>query len=294
MKIHIFLLNIKNELFVIKNINNKFIIPTFNEPINIIKDIFKKNYNIIFNIIKIYNNNYICSHNSSSYIKENEYSYIKFSYISNFTENLLYTNHAYTLNKIYPLLSNKKLNVILDIDKTLLETKFDNINTVHKYAPHFYFEIKYKKVGVWLRPNVHVFLQKISNFANIYYYTAGVKEVQEIVLTYCDLMKYCKNAFYRNSCFIYGSKYVKCLRSLNFDPDNTVLIDDNPDHLILNNYNTILINSWNYSEINDDSLNTILEILKDMIDHIFHENCTVQNFIKKNIFTPNNNLTPLI
>lgn len=278
---NIFILNPKNELLLFYNqLEHRWIVPSsLNNITDFIKNITKK-YNINFTIESSYNNNYICR---ATYYCFNS-SFIKWFKYYDLVSIPFYDTYKEIIDYIY---GNLKLNVILDIDLTLLESIYfsDIPNTAHKHPDHI-IRIKNDDCFVWFRPHLIYFLETISKFTNLIYWTAATKEYQEIVLKETGLDKYCQKVYYRDSCSFDGFNYYKDLAQMGFDINKTILIDDNRIHKMKNPYNCFVLKSWtpNYHNsmddhlfyLKDDELIKIISSLKFFTEHIIHDFYTME------------------
>jgi hypothetical protein len=276
-KINIFLLNKKNEIFLIYDDNDhEWKLPSYQLSIDEIIDIFIKNMKMSFDIeMKYDDNNYLCRLNNQLLCNHDK----KWFYYSQIVDMKMHVEHEKIIEQIYDKL---KIVVILDIDLTLLESciRHDNLgskkpNNIMEYKGTYYF--------VWFRPHLRYFLELLSKFANVVYWTAATKDFQEKVLSITDLMKFCKSVYYRDTCDFDGLNYIKNINKIPFDKNKTILIDDNYVHKNENPSNCLLIKRWEPSANSldecDMELLKILNILKKYSELIMHHEFTIQNCI---------------
>jgi TFIIF-interacting CTD phosphatase-like protein len=283
IKINIFMLNKKNELLLFYDDDaHRWIIPYSYSSIENTQFIFDEEYNINFDIKECISNNYICLvTNSFLHMEHNKKKHwFKYHEIV-FLET--YKNHEKIIENIY---RNLKLIIILDIDLTLLETSKNEKFSIKK-QPNYIIEIDDKEYNIWLRPHLKYFLETISKFVEVIYWTAGLQFFQEKVLRITGLNKYCSEVYYRDKCSFIDNKYVKKLDFMDMDLNKTLLIDDNPIHKTQNPHNCLIISSWGphthkekYIDINlhfeDLELIKLIDKIKNISNDIVHNNYTLK------------------
>lgn len=182
------------------------------------------------------------------------------------------------------------MNLVLDLDSTLISTKEDSIDeNLESFSKHkfftsnaqlrsriYYFKIKKKFLWGIYRPYIKYFLRWADqNFENIIIWSAGTSVyVKNIVISLCDYadIKHPKIIYSRENCQEddLGNKY-KDLNYLfdseegklnNINKTNTILIDDNLFTCSINPENSILIPAhepcFELSEDNDIVLHDII------------------------------------
>lgn len=227
-------------------------------------------------------------------------------------------------NKIYDEFSKNdntkykiKLNLILDIDETLIQSynPYDNIYYSRKieidktFFGEAVFTTYNKNIYItYLRPNLYEFLDYCYKHFNVSYWTTGknnyCKSVLKEILTeeQYDKTKFIfslknDNEFTNlktNNNFIidkYNGRVVKDLKYLfthsefkkTFNSKNTLLIDDNPFNISINKHNSLFINPWCKYDKKDKKLKQIIDLLKK------HSNITdIQDLKSPNIHIINN------
>lgn len=163
---------------------------------------------------------------------------------------------------------NKKL-LVLDLDETLIHADIDFLLNKNKYEKILYFDQPYEKniqIPLILRPHLYKFLDYISQYFEIYIFTASEKEYADTILDYIEKdKKYFSKRFYRDSCiFVEPGLYIKDLRIFKNYPIKDIIIVDNSLFSFANQINNgILVTSF-YDDENDD----FLECLMDYLDNI--------------------------
>jgi RNA polymerase II subunit A small phosphatase-like protein len=162
-----------------------------------------------------------------------------------------------------------KLNIILDIDQTLLHAVPEEEDTMHTHVSSF------ENLHIYLRPGLRVFLHFLFKHFQVAVFTAGIKEYADYVV---------KTFFPQQPVFIYSRKHFydskqtfhpathltmgdKDLRIVfqNFEhhgffPCNTFIIDDNPQVQLANRFSTIHIAPF-LAGSQDSVLNRLIEWL---------------------------------
>ena len=146
----------------------------------------------------------------------------------------------------------KEYTLILDLDETLINFKFLNIN---------------KRLGrVQLRPGLINFLEIIKEFYEIIIFTSGTKEYADVILNVIEKKgnnKYFDGRLYRNHNIEIGQKYYKDLSKIGRDLSKVIIIDNLKENFKLQPNNGIFIKTWT-NDINDVQLKDLLIILKDI------------------------------
>lgn len=139
--------------------------------------------------------------------------------------------------------SSSKLNIILDLDETIIHTdkshNLDNFNKSNILKPNIIGLTILSTTNansiqtntntnsssnriVWIRPGVKLLLPLVAQFNNIYLFTKATKPYTDEILLQTNLDKYFKEKKYRDECI--GT--CKDLKKFNLDMDKTILIDD--------------------------------------------------------------------
>lgn len=178
-----------------------------------------------------------------------------------------------------------KLNVVLDIDSTLINTvsleegkplmKYYNENDYYIYKPE-----GYEPSVIFKRPNLDVFLDWLFKNCNVSIFTHADKDyamdvIDRFILTKMD--RKLDFIFYRYH-VEFGIKKYSCVKDLriiwddflffDFYPSNTVLIDDNDVVKRCNLYNTLQITPFIVTEersLGDKHLLNIKEKLEYLL-----------------------------
>lgn len=125
----------------------------------------------------------------------------------------------------YKKKSQSKLNIILDLDETIIHT--DKINNIENYnrtniSNTETIIIPSTNRVVWIRPFVRTLLPIMSEFNNLYLFTKATKPYADTVLEKSDLDKYFMIKKYRDEC--HGT--CKDITKFNILVENSILIDD--------------------------------------------------------------------
>ncbi|OAF69292.1 hypothetical protein A3Q56_02975 [Intoshia linei] len=176
---------------------------------------------------------------------------------------------------------NKKYNLILDLDGTIIYSTKTRINDAD-------FNIIVNKTifHVKKRPFLEKFLQNLSNLYNMYLFTASGKEYADKVLNVIDPKNiFFKNRFYREHCRVFQKNVIKDLSKFKFNLSRTIIIDNCLKTMALNLFcyvrvlmlvcpsyrfqplkhfeNGIPINTW-ISDDGDIALNNLIPFLQHL------------------------------
>lgn len=188
----------------------------------------------------------------------------------------------------------KKFNLILDIDETLIQTLQLPFNKtrkkIHSHNDGNIVIIDFpKKDGslIYLRPSLFEFLEYCYQNFYVSYWTTGTnnycKAVLDGILTEKQ-MKQTRIIFTRfkdNKVMDLVTKKKYKIEKVNdrickpldflfnhetfkkkFNKNNTILVDDNPLHISINQRNSIYIYPWCRYDKNDDKLKKLIDIFK--------------------------------
>lgn len=105
----------------------------------------------------------------------------------------------------------KEKTLILDMDETMIATKFEGKNTPN-FNSDFVFHFLGKDISVSFRPYLFDTLEKLSQFYELIAFTAGVQAYADQILDKIDPQKkYFKKRLYRDSCIKCEEFYIKDL-----------------------------------------------------------------------------------
>ena len=258
-------------------INNKIKKYSFNKIYN------EPNQNIIHNYT---NTNNIKTNNNINY---NNYTFNKFN---NKSKNLSIPNKNTKRNNIYsnkiqiydikipdteiiipqvtiPFLNfhtNKKYTLIIDLDETMANFKFTNIQ---------------KGIGkLFIRPFLDNFLEVIKDYYEIIAFTSATRDYADIALDIIEKnkrKKFFDGRLYREHTTQFGKKYIKDLSKIGRDLGKIIIVDNLSQCFKLHSENGILISSF-YGE--DENDNALIELQKILIK-IYYDNCDVRKSIYK-------------
>lgn len=143
---------------------------------------------------------------------------------------------------------SEKLNVVLDLDHTLLHTIFSRDREFHyKYITKpgmvAHYELNQIYYTIFLRPNVISFILALSQFFNLYIYTNGTSKYCELIMMLL-IHRLEKNPFIA----IYSRREDgitdKRLIPIGLDPKRTIVIDDILEYWPDDNDNVINIRKF--------------------------------------------------
>jgi len=275
-----------NEILSELKLKNEDNLISFNEQENFLMTFFfRNNLNSLFrfdmnNIEELFNNkifNALKVKNNTVNIKTNrKFSKNKyFNKILNNLEDILeviipppQSNSSKHIPKI-PYLnfpSKKEYTLILDLDETMINFKFIDIN---------------QRLGkIHLRPGLENFLEVIKEFYEIIVFTSATKEYADVILDTIELKgnnKYFSGRLYREHNIQIGQKFYKDLSKVGRDLSRTIIVDNFNQCFKFQKENGILISSF-YGDNTEDK--ALVELQKILIK-IYNEKCDVRKSINK-------------
>ena len=162
--------------------------------------------------------------------------------------------------------TSKKFTLIMDLDETMVNFKFTNIQ---------------KGVGkLFIRPFLESFLEVIKDYYEIIAFTSATRDYADIVLDIIEKNKrkrFFDGRLYREHTTQFGKKYIKDLSKIGRDLSRIVIVDNLSQCFKLHNENGILICSF-YGE--DENDNALIELQKILIK-IYYDDCDVRKSIYK-------------
>lgn len=151
-------------------------------------------------------------------------------------------------------MKRKRINVVLDLDQTLIYGEELNSFDVHKHRKKmlkFKYEMMQNFFIIFERPGLQQFLDFLFNNFNVAVWTAATKDYALFVVNHFILVKPNRKLdfiFHAEHCnqSILKKKGIKDLCMIwdefniqNYSKKNTILIDDNPD-VLFNQYQNVL------------------------------------------------------
>jgi Dullard-like phosphatase family protein len=174
-----------------------------------------------------------------------------------------------------------RLCVILDMDETLLHSRFTSVDNDFRQeelreavtGPHDFsltFNLSEgaaaERVYVSQRPMLQKFLQSLSKEFEPIVFTAALPVYAAPVLDRIDVKNYIRHRLYRESTVMFkGQNFVKDIAMCGRDIKRIVLIDNNPLAMVATPDNAVPIPSW-FDQADDRELEKVLAILKEMKD----------------------------
>jgi len=296
----------------IKKIINLSITPKKKLKKNINSGSKNKKKNLLFlNITHNNNNNKIEEYNKSKNkfsksVVENSNEFLNYSNNNinininniNFNNNINndINNNVKNINRNNTEKDNKneyKKILVIDLDETLIHTSFQKIQNpdlviqLDSYVNKNHLENnkninneipnqKTIEAYIRIRPGVDKFLCQISNYYDIYVYSASSKNYLNTIIKNLDKNNIIKQCYCRDDCIMYVEdyeedfdkpnnkyKYIKDLKKINKELRNIVFIDNNTISFKLQEKNGIPIKSW-FGDYEDLELYKLIPILKNL------------------------------
>jgi Dullard-like phosphatase family protein len=102
-------------------------------------------------------------------------------------------------------------------------------------------------------------LKEISNYYEIYVFTASMDEYASPVIDLIDKNNIIKDKFFRQDCIYNNDIYIKDLFKVTNNLKNVIIIDNNPSSYATNEDNGIPIKTW-YDDLNDNELIKLIPV----------------------------------
>lgn len=134
-----------------------------------------------------------------------------------------------------------RLTVVLDLDETLV----------------------YARAGpLYVRPGLEHLLSFLREHCETIVWTAGANHYADAVVSEIDKHRVVRHTIARDPKWVTdGSKNVKLL---NRDLDRLILIDNTPDAIRGNEFNSVLVEDYEGGELEDPTLYSLVELLQDI------------------------------
>lgn len=155
---------------------------------------------------------------------------------------------------------HQRKTLILDLDETLIHSlsKTNRMSTAHMVEVRLNSNLA-TLYYVYKRPFCDEFLRLVSNWFDVYIFTASAKEYADPVINWLERDRpYFAKRFYRDNCTLrQGAGYIKDLSVVGVELSKVILVDNSPISYSLNYENAIDIEGW----IDDPTDNELLQLL---------------------------------
>jgi len=150
--------------------------------------------------------------------------------------------------------SKSKLNIIFDLDETIIHTdkvvNYNDYNKANISIPESY-EI-YNGRKIWIRPGVYTIIPILSRFNNLYLFTKATEPYAQDIMIKTNLDKYFKEKKFRDDCK--GTcKDINKFILFGCNKSNTILVDDKISNRC-ESQNFYHIPKYNYFIKNDNEI----------------------------------------
>ena len=135
----------------------------------------------------------------------------------------------------------KKKTLILDLDETLVHSSMKPFQRCADITLPITINGRRIFVYVLKRPFLEKFLEEMSLIYDIIIFTASLGEYAEPLLDILDKKNVVKYRLNRNHCRHYENIYIKDLKVINRNLKDMIIIDNNPDSYLMNNYQLHLL-----------------------------------------------------
>ncbi|GMM33451.1 Nem1-Spo7 phosphatase catalytic subunit [Saccharomycopsis crataegensis] len=157
-------------------------------------------------------------------------------------------------------IKHQKKTLILDLDETLIHSlsKTNRMSTAHMVEVKLHNNLA-SLYYVYKRPYCDEFLSLVSNWFELYIFTASAQEYADPVINWLEKdRKFFSKRYYRDSCTLrQGTGYIKDLSIIGIDLSKIILVDNSPISYSLNYENALDIEGW----IDDPTDNELLQLL---------------------------------
>ena len=167
----------------------------------------------------------------------------------------------YIPSKKYNTSLSTKKKLILDLDETLVHSGFNPFTRQSDISLQINIDGRNHTINILKRPYVDEFLKEISNYFDIYVFTASMEEYASPVIDILDKNHVVKGKFFRQDCLFENDLYIKDLYKVTNDLKDVIIIDNNPSSYATNEDNGIPIKTW-YDDLDDNELPKLIPILK--------------------------------
>ena len=157
--------------------------------------------------------------------------------------------------------SPPKKKLILDLDETLVHSGFNPFTRQSDISLQINIDGRAHTINILKRPYVDEFLKEISNYYEIYVFTASMEEYASPVIDLIDKNNIVRGKFFRQDCIFNNGLYIKDLFKVTNDLRDVIIIDNNPSSYVTNEDNGIPIKTW-YDDLNDNELIKLIPLLK--------------------------------
>ena len=269
IKNNLWLLKMKNLVNNYKNNADEYMALDKNNEINLMENIkintnfIMNNINLIINNIKTKNNEYLTtifkSMNDKLYQDIFFYFFNYILHIINYQGsiigNAIIQNHLINnINIIVPYIKTKnikKYSLVLDLEETLL---------------HFNININNNNEGIVdIRPGTIKFLDDLSEYYELIVFNEGEQKYTDLLIDSLEENKiYFEHRLYREHLVINDNDVVKDLNRIGRALDKILIIDNMPQNFKFQKENGILIKSYWGDNPNDNALEILALILKQI------------------------------
>ena len=159
-----------------------------------------------------------------------------------------------------PINTYNKKTLILDLDETLVHSAFYPFEKKSDIILRINIDGRNHIIHVLKRPNLDLFLKKISELFNIVIFTASIPQYAEPLIDILDPDKKYKR-MYRENCVKKNGFYLKDLSQIGNYYQDMIIIDNNPISYSINQDNGLPILTW-YDDMNDNELMKLIPLLE--------------------------------
>lgn len=124
-----------------------------------------------------------------------------------------------------PKYSNRKKTLILDLDETLVHSTVNSYSMYSDFKVNVRIDNRYYQVSVLKRPFVDEFLKQMSQHYELVIFTASIPQYANLVIDLIDPNHLVAHRLFREHCVLYNNLYIKELKYLGRNLNETMIID---------------------------------------------------------------------
>lgn len=152
-----------------------------------------------------------------------------------------------------------RITVVLDLDETLV------------YA---------REGPLYVRPGLEELFQFLADNCETVVWTASMRQYAEAVVRLIDTKGSIHHTICRDSAWFSSGSCRKDLNLLGRDTQTTILFENTPDCIRGFEQNSVLVADYEGGELEDNTLHTILALLRDLVRRRAEEGVTVPEYIR--------------
>ena len=165
-----------------------------------------------------------------------------------------------SVKKSTSLFFSHKPAIALDLDDTLVHVTPIRPNSGD------YFSIRYRRRSLYVqkRPNLKIFLERLSKLFDIFVFTSSQKDYANMIIDKILPQVKSTKRFYRDSCLCQAGYSVKDLSLLKRPMKQVLLVDDMMGSALNNPKSLVRVRPWNGEKDDDLLLGELIDVLEQV------------------------------